>query len=1061
MRIHNRFASLRIATGIRALLAVLIAAAQATAGEPKTPWGVRGQLPLNLEPLFDNDAIADAQNRADGNFDCPDHPADLPGSVFPAEHLPASGSAFMLDEVWYLFPSKEPGDDNNVACNGQRIAVPPGRYRALHVLGASENGNNRGPLGLTYREGPAEAELALTDWCQPPRFGERVAFEAACRYTYSSDLRRVVREEVRPRLFLQTIPLDAAKTLETLALPYCRRMHLFAATLEAVAWEQGQVDYANETAELYESLHRRKPEDTALLRRKLESLLAELDALAAAPGPFARQFGWLRAQAEYTREQLGQSVVGRYHLAPGRLMALSKTIRTIGMDLQALQHGDDPFPARRGNFLRSYRSPLDGSLQSYSLSVPGDYTGGGPPFPLVVSLHGHGWYRPFQGHPQPVVEGVLLVAPHGRGSIDYMLAAEADVLAVMDDVCRDYRVDPDRIVLEGHSMGGTGSWQLGVHYPQRFAALAPACGNADRRAWDAWKPPLRRTREPHPLPPRFAALRTHLLDTIDPITYAGNLLHVPVLVAHGAEDDVVPVGHSRNMALRLHELGGAVEYCEFPFLRHWGFPPAFYAKRWAWVLAQRRDAAPEHVRLKTASLRHNEAYWVRIERLLRPLAFAELDARHLGDGRLEVKTDNVAAFTLDLRTLPQVVNLREVQVEVDGAALKASLPSPTFVRTSRGRWRVADLPRGLAKKQGLEGPVADAFLDSFLLVRGTTSPDPWEREVIRREVEARARDWERLFHCRPRVKDDTAVTDADLREHHLVLYGGPAANALTGRVAGKLPVRIEADRIRVGRRSFSGPDVGVKLLYPNPLNPERYVVVFAGLSPAALDQVNNRFGNWFGWGPYDNYEWFDYGVFDARTYDPESFLVVGFFDPAWQLDEETQFVGDEAVRAGMLPRRVPPLHALPSPAPATLPLSDLAPSLLDQHKGCAGLDRSFEGGPLELGDRAFERGLGVKPPSVLEYQLDGQYAVFRATVGIDLEGALEVSPARARGEWVQFRVVGDGRQLYSSEWLQWNSKPVEVAVPIKGVKTLRLEVDCSASRWLVGSADWADARVER
>ena len=112
-----------------------------------------------------------------------------------------TGSAFMLDGVWFLFPSKEPGDDNNVACNGQRIVVPAGRYRALHLIGAAENGSFKDVLKLAYREGPAEAELALTDWCQPPKFHERVAFAAAARYTYSPDLRRVVREEVRPRLF--------------------------------------------------------------------------------------------------------------------------------------------------------------------------------------------------------------------------------------------------------------------------------------------------------------------------------------------------------------------------------------------------------------------------------------------------------------------------------------------------------------------------------------------------------------------------------------------------------------------------------------------------------------------------------------------------------------------------------------------------------------------------------------------------------------------------------------------------------------------------------------------
>jgi len=1057
-----------------ALIALLTAlsACGATPKE-KDDWGVAHQLPVSLEALFDNDAIADARDRADGNFDCPDHAADIPGSVFPAEHLPATGSEFSFSGIHFLFPSKERGDFNNLACAGQRITVPEGRYKALHVVGTSENGSFRATLQITYEEGPAEAELALTDWCQKPSFGERPAFEAECRYTYSSATQRVVREAIRTHLWLQKIPLDPAKTLRSLTLPYNRRMHLFAATLEAVDWSDEQKAYATDTAKHYASLSQRREVPADDLGRRLATLTAQLDEHAA-EGPLARQFGWLRTQAAYLEHSLGTN---RYVLfRPTR--QVSRALRTLQADTQALLAGADPFPARRGCFLRSYRSPIDGSLQSYSIAVPNDYKGdaaargepseiarGGQsltdrppvgPFPLLVTLHGHGWYRPFQGHPQPVVDGVISVAPHGRGSIDYMLAAERDVLAVIDDVLRDYRIDPDRVLLEGHSMGGTGSWQIGVHHPGRFAALAPVCGNADRRAWDAWKG--QRREPPYAIPPRFAALRSHILDSIDPITYAGNLLDLPVLAAHGASDDVVPVGHSRNMNELLTKLGCPIDYKEFGGVRHWGFPNSFYTQRWAWMMAQRRQPAPERVRYKTASLRHEGAYWVRIDRFVEPLAFAEVDARRLGDGGFEITTANVAALTLDLSTLPQAADLREVRATLDGHALTAKPPAPTFVRQD-GRWSAAALPEGLAKKAGLEGPVADAFLDGFLLVRGTTSADPWEREVIAREVEARARDWERLFNCRPRVKDDTAVADEDIEHFHLVLYGGPGANAVAARVADKLPIRIESDRIVVGPRAFEGSDVGVKLCYPNPLNPERYVVVLAGLSPDALDQVNNRFGNWFGWGPYDNYEWFDYGVFDSRTLSPETFLAVGFFDPHWKLDAKHEFLGVEAIRAAHPPQRVPRLHRLPEPAPEPLHLSDLAPALIDQHKGCVGYGRSFEGNPLTLGGRKFERGLGVRAPSTIEYQLDGRYRFFRATVGIDLEDLIEPAAARRRGEYVQFLVFGDGKRLYSSEWLQWDSRPVDVEVEIRGVKALRLEVDCSASRWLVGSADWADARV--
>ena len=1036
------------------LLAILMLPCRVHAAEAKDAWGIKGQLPLHLEPLFDNDAIADARDRADGNFDCPDHAADIPGSTFPAENLPATGSKFSFSGVWFLFPSKERGDLNNLACAGQRLQVPPGRYKALHVVGTSENGSFKGAVQLAYKEGPAEAELALTDWCQAAQFGERAAFQAPCRYTYSSNVRRVVREEVGTHLWLQRLALDPSRTLEAVILPYNRRMHLFAATLESVGWDDELAAAATETAEQYAALGRRGTDTADDLVRRLDALAKQLDLQAAAGGPFARQFGWLRTQAAWWQSRLG----GRYSLL-GPSRQTTRAVQTLATDLRALVAGNDPFPARRGGFLRSYRSDVDGSLQSYSLAVPGDYKGD-TPYPLIVTLHGHGWYAPFQGHPQRVANGAILAAPQGRGSIDYMLTAEDDVLAVIADVCRDYRIDPARVYLEGHSMGGTGSWNVGVHHPDRFAALAPICGNADRRAWDAWKPKKQRIR--YEMPPRFAELRNFVLDTIDPVTYAGNLLNLPALAAHGGADEVVPAANSRNMSEALKALGCPIDYQEFPGVRHWGFPNSFYEKRWDWMTSQRQAAAPERVRYKTAALRDDGAYWVRIDRFVEPLKFAEIDAKHVGDGRFEVATSNIAAFTLNTANLPQVANLREVKAMVDGQEVKAALPSPTFVRSSRGKWSVGALPRGLAKKKGLEGPIGDAFLGSFLLVRGTASADDWEREVIRREVEARARDWERLFNCRPRVKDDTAVTDDDIARHHLVLYGGPAANAVTARVAGSrypLPIAIEPDRIRVGKKTFQGADVGVKLCYPNPLNPERYAVVFAGLSPDALDQVNNRFGNWFGWGPYDNYDWFDYGVFDARTLSPESFLCVGFFDQAWELDDRAQFLGDEAARAARLPQRVPKLRRLTEPAPAELVLSDLAPTLIDQHKGVVGFDRSFAGNELTIGGQGFRRGLGVRPPSKIDYALDGRYAWFRATVGIDLEDDLEATPARARGEWVQFIVSGDGKRLYSSEWLQWNSMPVKVEVDIKGVKALRLDVDCSASRWLVGSCDWAEARV--
>lgn len=58
----------------------------------------------------------------------------------------------------------------------------------------------------------------------------------------------------------------------------------------------------------------------------------------------------------------------------------------------------------------------------------------------------------------------------------YRAQSEQDVLNVLDLVKREYRVDPRRIYLMGHSMGGFGTWWLGQKHAATWAAIAPMSG---------------------------------------------------------------------------------------------------------------------------------------------------------------------------------------------------------------------------------------------------------------------------------------------------------------------------------------------------------------------------------------------------------------------------------------------------------------------------------------------------------------------------------------------------------------------------------------------------------
>ena len=67
----------------------------------------------------------------------------------------------------------------------------------------------------------------------------------------------------------------------------------------------------------------------------------------------------------------------------------------------------------------------------------------------------------------------------GRGPDEetrYRALSEQDVLNVLEIVTREYKIDPDRIYLMGHSMGGFGTWWLGQKYADTWAAIAPMSG---------------------------------------------------------------------------------------------------------------------------------------------------------------------------------------------------------------------------------------------------------------------------------------------------------------------------------------------------------------------------------------------------------------------------------------------------------------------------------------------------------------------------------------------------------------------------------------------------------
>ena len=223
-------------------------------------------------------------------------------------------------------------------------------------------------------------------------------------------------------------------------------------------------------------------------------------------------------------------------------------------------------------------------------------------------------------------------------------------------------------------------------------------------------------------------------------------------------------------------------------------------------------------------------------------------------------------------------------------------------------------PATLEKTDRLAGPFEDAAGTPFAVVLGTISPDPEMRNACEWKLRAFVAFWRDWQKVEPRVFKDTEITDADAARYSLLLIGGPGENAVAKRLAGRIPLEVRPDAIVVDGTAFPATDAGVSLVYPSPLNPERYVAVLAGTSAGGL---------WFA--DWRNAEW-DFQIVDGRsaaaaTLDPpgqfpeRGRVASGYFDGAWRLAESLVVPGDAALRAKATPTV--------APKPITLPIAAL------------------------------------------------------------------------------------------------------------------------------------------
>jgi poly(3-hydroxybutyrate) depolymerase len=530
---------------------------------------------------------------------------------------------------------------------------------------------------------------------------------------------------------------------------------------------------------------------------------------------------------------------------------VKRQLETAKAYADRLAAGEDPWKGRTGAFTKAYRSEVDGTLQPYALYVPPSYDAA-LAWPMVVGLHGSGSnhllhrrrlfglgnatgegdYEAIRTDVSYPDVGFVVLAPYGRGeSAGYYGIAEADVLRAMDHVQRAYHVDKDRVHLTGLSMGGGGTWHVGLRYPDRFASISPVCGVADMdlMPWTAG----------------WGALDRELMGLTGVTRIAGNAGNLQVFVFHGDEDDAVTVTASRKMMEALGKAGLAksAHYFELPGVTHFSWDFAYRdAGLFRRVEPIRRNPFPEHVVYSTFSPRHNKSYWLRIDRIERGMTLARVEGTQRA-GVFDLTADNVSALSLLLS--PAIAPAgKPIEVTVNGKRAYRGVPKGDVLSLAggQGSWKGTSPWKGPA-----QGPPDHAEADfrsgglaghgPHVYVYGTIGDE--ETTAASKTVAEKLADWGPSVRARWRVLPDTDVTPDLMASHHLVLVGTAATNRVLAGLVG-LPIRQDASGTFVENRRVAGPGATYRLQVPNPGATHRLVLVYGGGSPAALKRFQPR-----------------------------------------------------------------------------------------------------------------------------------------------------------------------------------------------------------------------------
>ena len=554
-----------------------------------------------------------------------------------------------------------------------------------------------------------------------------------------------------------------------------------------------------------------------------------------------------------------------------------------------LREGKAPWTTATGLVVRGYVSKIDGSVQPYGLVIPESWQPNSPhPFRLDFWFHGRGemlteldFINGRQKSPGEFTPpNTFVLHLYGRYCNANKFAGEVDLFEALADVRKHYLIDENRISVRGFSMGGAACWQFATHYAGLWASAAPGAGFAETGNF------VEVFHGEKLFPTWYDKKLWHLYDSTD---YARNLFNCPTVAYSGENDKQKQAADMMAKALAAegieltHIIGPKTEH------KYEADAKKEISRRIDHIVAQGRNPAPNKVRFTTWTLRYNEMLWVKVDGLEKHWERADVDAEIVNSHLIKVTTKNVSALTLAMPPgLCPLDNSQAPKVVIDGKELVASPALSDRSWTAHFQQRdekwtlLADEDKSLRKRHGLQGPIDDAFMDSFVVVLPTGKPiNEKIGKWVESEIARATNQWRSQFRGEARVKNDSDISEQDIASGNLILWGDPQSNRLLAKILPRLPINWDAQNITIGKQNFASEHHAPIYIFPNPLNPNRYIVLNSGFTFREYDYLSNA---------RQVPKLPDYAVVDLdepiSPKAPGKIVDAGFFNEQWELSPQ-------------------------------------------------------------------------------------------------------------------------------------------------------------------------------